>query len=110
MNIKIGDKALITTEGWFFAPDGVSYRAVFGTVKGISTSEDTLGVKTNAKSTNWYVEIGNMLVAGCQIHYAIKTDKCNDDKAICWSSSAADGLKEFERPSSIYFADNEVTS
>ena len=110
MNITIGDKALITTEGWFFAPDGKSYRAVFGTVKGVSTSQDTLGVKTNAKSTNWYVEIGNMLVAGCQIHYAIKTDKCSNEKALSWASTAADGVKEFETPSSIYFADNEVES
>ncbi len=109
MNISIGDKALITTEGWFYAPDGISYRAVFGTVKGVLNSQDTLGVKTNARSTNWYVEIGNMTVAGCQIHYAIKTDKCSNDKAPSWASSAADGLSEFKKPSGIYFADDEVT-
>ena len=110
MNIKIGDKALITADGWFYAPDGRSYRAVFGTIKGILTSEDTLGIKTNAKSTNWYVEIGNMLVAGCQIHYAIKTDKCSKDKALNWSSSAESGVKEFETPCSIYFADDEAAA
>lgn len=72
--IKIGDKVLLTTDSWFFAPDGESYRAVYGTVNAILKDEDTLGIKTNARSTNWYVSIGNMLIAGCQIHYAIKTD------------------------------------
>ena len=32
--INIGDKVLVTTDGWFFAPDGETYRAVFGTVNG----------------------------------------------------------------------------
>lgn len=107
MNIEIGDKALITTEGWFRAPDGVNYRAVFGTIKAVLKSEDALGVKTNAKSTNWYVEIGNMTVAGCQIHYAIKTDKCSKEPALSWSSSAEHGLKEFNTPCAIYFADED---
>lgn len=71
--IKVGDKVLVTTDAWFFAPDGEEYRAVFGTLHGVYTSEDTLGVKTNARSTNWYVVIGNMTLAGCQIHYVIKT-------------------------------------
>jgi hypothetical protein len=72
--VKIGDKVLITTSDWFFAPDAQSYKAVWGTVKAIRTDSETLGLKTNARSTNWYVEIGNMLVAGCQVFYALKTD------------------------------------
>lgn len=72
--VKIGDKYLITTDNWFFAPDGESYKAVFGTVHGIEDSITSLGIKTNAKSTNWYVNIGNMSIAGCQIHYVIKSD------------------------------------
>ena len=75
--MKVGDKILITTKEWFIAPDGHQYRAVFGTVKGVRSDEETLGIKTNRGSTNWYVEIGNMIVAGCQIHYAIKTDTVN---------------------------------
>ena len=77
MNIQIGKKALITTDNWFHAPDGNTYRAVHGTVRAVRSDADTLGVKTNARSTNWYVEIGNMTVAGCQIHYAIRTDTCH---------------------------------
>lgn len=72
--IKPGDTVLVTTEGWFFAPDGNNYRAVYGTFHGIESSEETLGVKTNAKSTNWYALVGNMTIAGCQIHYVINTD------------------------------------
>jgi hypothetical protein len=71
----VGDKVLITTNEWFFAPDGEMYRAVFGTIMAILTAEETLGVKTNSKSTNWYVQIGRMTVAGCQVHYCIKTDE-----------------------------------
>lgn len=72
MRLEIGETALITTEDWFIAPDGKQYKSVFGTVHSVLSSEETLGVKTNARSTNWYVEIGNMTVAGCQIHYAIR--------------------------------------
>src|SRR3546814_7562125 len=58
--VSVGDQALITTDNWFYAPDGKSYRAAFGTVQAIRSSEIALGVKTNSKSTNWYVEVGNM--------------------------------------------------
>ena len=74
MKIKIGQNFLITTDNWFFAPDGEQYRAVWGKVTAILDSTKTLGVTTNDKSTNWYVVIGNMVVAGCQIHYAIQAD------------------------------------
>lgn len=103
--IKRGDKALVTTSAWFFAPDGNSYRAVFGTVQAIETAEQSLGVKTNNRSTNWYLRIGNMTIAGCQINYAIKTDKCSDKPGIGWDASAEFGCKEYTRPCSIYFAD-----
>ena len=68
---------LVSTDNWFIAPDGASYRAVFGEVKGIHTAEETLGVQTNKHSTNWYLEIGNMMIAGCQISYAIRSDTCD---------------------------------
>lgn len=105
MNIKIGESALVTTDNWFAAPDGRLYKAVYGTVKGCYTAEDTLGIKPNGKSTNWYLEIGNVTIAGCQVHYAIKTNFCSKDKAIDWQADAANGVKEYERPSAIYFAD-----
>ena len=67
-------KYLITTDNWFFAPDGKQYRAVFGTVKGVLNDKDTLGIKTNRHSSDWYISIGNMYIAGCQVHYCIQTD------------------------------------
>jgi len=73
MKPTIGKKYLITTDNWFIAPDGESYRSAFGTIKGIMSDEQTLGIKTNRGSTNWYVQIGCMLIAGCQIHYAVET-------------------------------------
>lgn len=79
-NLNVGDTVLLTTDNWFFAPDGRQYRAVFGTVYGIFNDHEVLGIKTNARSTNWYVGIGNMIVAGCQIHYAVKTDTCSFEK------------------------------
>jgi len=82
MDFKIGDNMLVSTNDWFLAPDGESYRAVFGKVKGIHTAEETLGVQTNKHSTNWYLEIGNMVVAGCQIYYAIRSDTCDFKKNV----------------------------
>lgn len=104
MNIEIGDKAIITTDNWFYAPDGRQYKAVYGTVKAVRSSEDTLGIRTNARSTNWYVEIGNMTIAGCQIHYLVKSSSCNFDRVPDYQADAQ-GLSEFMRPSSIYDAD-----
>jgi hypothetical protein len=80
----VGQKFLITTDEWFFAPDGESYKAVFGTVRALLSDSEVLGIKTNAKSTNWYVHIGNMFVAGCQVHYATQTD------AVCLRPSHID--------------------
>lgn len=83
--MNIGSTVLITCDNWFFAPDGQSYRAVWGTVKAVRTDNEVLGLKTNARSTNWYVEIGNMILAGCQIHYALECGEphfgeCKDDE------------------------------
>lgn len=105
-NLQVGKKALITTNNWFVAPNGRQYRAVFGTIIRVASAEETLGIKTNARSSNWYVEIGNTTVAGCQIHYGIRTDECNLGYASEFSTH--DGIiKEYMRPSTIYNADEE---
>lgn len=105
LNVSIGQKALVTVDNWFYAPDGKVYRAAFGTVKAVRTSEESLGVRTNAKSTNWYLEIGNMTIAGCQIHYVVRTDEYFDGNVRDWTSSADHGCREFTRPTAIYNAD-----
>lgn len=107
MKPVIGDKYLITTDNWFFAPDGESYRAVFGTVNGIYNDTETLGVKTNSKSTNWYLCIGNMLLAGCQIHYAVRTDRVSFDPGL--REMEHDGqLVTCRQPNSRIFNADEV--
>lgn len=73
----VGKNVLITAENWFSAPDGQLYKAVFGKLVGVFTDYELLGVETNNYSTNWYVEVGNMVLAGCQVHYAIVTDTCD---------------------------------
>jgi hypothetical protein len=102
--IIIGNMVLITTDNWFYAPDGRQYRAVFGTIRGVKDAEKILGIITNNRSTNWYIEIGNMTIAGCQIHYVIKTDKCNFDGVEEWERLEGETLI-YKRPSSIYNAD-----
>lgn len=104
--LGLGKKVIVTTDNWFYGPDGKSYRGVWGTLIGVFGSEQTLGVKTNARSTNWYVQIGGSLIAGCQIHYAvaseIKPDELVDDYSV------VDGeVRYFKRPSNILCADQE---
>lgn len=105
MNIEVGKTALVTTDQWFIAPDGKQYRAVFGTVKGCRMAEEVLGIKPNGKSTNWYLEIGNMMIAGCQIHYAIRSDKCHSGSAQDWQADAANGIREYDAPCKVFMAD-----
>lgn len=100
-SIKVGDKAIITTDNWFYAPDGRQYRAVFGTIKAVRSAEETLGIVPNAKSTNWYVEIGNMIIAGCQIHYVLKTDTCNIEDCFNWEYIEGE-VRYYKSPSNIY--------
>jgi hypothetical protein len=102
----VGTRVLVTTQNWFLAPDGVEYKGIYGTVKAVLSDADTLGIRTNARSTNWYVEIGSMLVAGCQIFYAVRCDTCNFGDAR--TDVHHDGqVVVAMRPSRIYNADGE---
>lgn len=104
LNVNIGDKVLVTCDAWFYAPDGMTYRGVYGTLKAVRGDQDTLGIKTNARSTNWYIEVGNMTIAGCQIHYVVRTKTCN--LGAVTDNVAVDGEnKIFLRPGQIYAAD-----
>lgn len=102
----LGQKVLVTTNNYFFAPNGRQYKALFGTLRSICDDKDSLGISTNRNSTNWYVEVGNMIIAGCQVFYMCKTDKVNfgntfvirDHDGKNWSS---------EYDSGIYNADEE---
>lgn len=104
--INVGDKVLLTTHAYFVGPDGRDYRAVHGTVKAVQSDVDTLGIKTNARSTNWYVEIGNVVIAGCQIFYAVKCDSVSFDPAEYWQTHDGKVITD-ARPTMIFNADGE---
>jgi len=94
---------LINTDEWFLAPDGRTYKAVFGEVTILG--DDILGIKTNARSANWFAKVGSdeshVIIAGCQIHYATKCDSVNDGEIDDWNIH--DGkVAEYERPTKIY--------
>lgn len=75
--LKPNDHYLITTNHFFVAPDGSSYRAVWGKVKFLN--DDILPIKTNKNSTNWFIMVGSeedyIIIGGCQIHYVVRCEK-----------------------------------
>ncbi len=101
----IDEKYLITTDSWFVAPDGEQYKAVFGTVSAVLSDEETLGIKTNRGSSNWFVTIGNMIVAGCQIHYCIQTDQVNETPTNREFQHDGKLIVQREQKTRIYMAD-----
>lgn len=76
--IKNGQKYLINTDNWFVAPDGEQYKAVWGTCY-LRQTEEVFGFTPARPSTNWFLEIGKdgkeIIVAGCQVHYAIRCEE-----------------------------------
>lgn len=59
----IGEKYLVTTNEWFFAPDGRRYKAVLGTVKKMISDDK--------------ISIGCMYINKYEVKYIIRTDICN---------------------------------
>lgn len=101
-------KYLITTDNWFYGPYGRLYRAAWGEV--VILGDNTLGVKTNARSSNWYAMIGteenNIIIAGCQIHYVIRTDEKPDkDKSIDDERVEGGEVKQISKLTDIYIID-----
>ena len=99
------DKYLITTDQWFVAPDGQQYKAAWGEVKIIEDS--FLGVKTNRNSANWLAKVGSdnkhVLIAGCQVHYAIKCDTEPNTEDV-FEFGGPNGEEKLLVPTRIYIA------
>jgi hypothetical protein len=76
--ITPGKRYLITADHWFLAPDGEEYRGVWGKCKVVEAKEQ-FGFVPQRPSTNWFLQVGegenSMILAGCQIHYAVECDK-----------------------------------
>jgi len=106
MKDLIGKKVLVTTSGWFYGKDGKSYRAAHGTLKGVHESNKTLGFIPNRAHTNWFIEIGEMIIMGCQVMYLIQCDSVESGAVKDWTTEGQSlnekGIKEYERPSTIY--------
>lgn len=105
--IQNNELYLITTNHWFFGPDGEQYRSVYGRCELIEAKAE-MGF-TPARSANWYVRIGNdsshMIIAGCQIHYLLRTD----DRPVNRPGMIPPKEGELERPiNCILFLDGEI--
>ena len=103
-------KYLITTDHWFIAPDGKQYRAAWGNV--ILIDDKFLVIKTNRNSSNWFAKVGGndreIIIAGCQIHYAIKCPTKPDNSRVKdyqVDATKENGKIEYERESYIYIAE-----
>lgn len=98
---------LITTDYWFYAPDGKKYRSAWGNVTIVQDTE--LGIKTNRGSTNWYAKIGDedrgVIVAGCQIHYAVKCESLPNQGEVTETHYSEGKQSVINRDSEIYIAE-----
>lgn len=103
---KVGRNILVTTHDWFYAPDGRQYKAAWGTLNAIEADEKTLGIRTNARSTNWYMRLGNMTIAGCQVFYVVDTNKVNFGDVEDFNQHEGQFVLS-TRPSAIYNANEE---
>ena len=74
-NNLLNKKVLITTSGWFFAPDGRQYRAIYGTLKSITDAKDLIGFTPSRSHANWVFQVGTASIMGCQVMYVLECDK-----------------------------------
>jgi hypothetical protein len=100
----IGKKVLITTQNWFYGKDGKQYKACYGTLKAIHESGKTLGFVPNRAHANWFVEVGSMIIMGCQVMYIDQADSVELGNVQEWTTKDGD-CNVFTRPSTIYNLD-----
>lgn len=101
----VGMKVLVTTQSWFFGKDGVQYTAIYGTLRSVYSATD-IGIRPGAGNANWYVRIGDMNIAGCQILYMEQCDSVN--LGDCNEETSVNGdLKKYTRSTRIYQADEQ---
>lgn len=101
-------KYLISSDNWFYAPDGKQYKAAWGNVEIVE--DFYLGLKTNRNSTNWYAKVGSelnhVLIAGCQIHYAVKCEeRPNVEPVGDWQADDKGVVNVYTRPTTIYIGE-----
>jgi hypothetical protein len=101
----LNQKVIITTQGWFYAPDGVQYRAIWGTLKGVHSAKDVLGFTVNASHANFFIEVGNTVIAGCQALYCVRCDNPPDFQLVDHQMYDHSGSKVIQRKNEIYISE-----
>lgn len=101
----INKKVLVTTEGWFYGKDGKTYRAIYGTLKAIHQAEKVVGFTPSRGNVNWFYEIGNMVIMGCQIMYIVQADEVHTGSTKDHRFAPDSSLSICDRPTEIYMAD-----
>lgn len=99
-----GKNVLITTQGWFMAPNGLQYKAIWGRLNSVMKDEHAFGFCVNRANTNWFVSIGKFFIAGCQVLYCCECDRPNTDRVLDYSNSG-EKFYEYERPTQIYISE-----
>lgn len=100
----IDKKVLITTNDWFYGKDGRSYRAVHGTLKAVHEASIVLGFAPNRTHANWFIEVGEMMILGCQVLHVIECETVYESPVGDYTidPQSESGIKKFLRPSAIY--------
>lgn len=90
----LNKNVLITTLNWFYAPNGVAYRSIYGKVSYIHLDE--------SKKIQ-YVEMGNVFISGTEILNMIITDSINSSDANDYIIEDGN-VSKVNRPSHIFNA------
>lgn len=102
MQEYIGKKVLITTQNYFIGKDGKQYRSVHGTLNAIHEAGKTLGFIPNRAHANWFIEVGDMVIMGCQVMYLEQVECVNTASTKDWKDDEKGGIIEYSRPTLIY--------
>lgn len=97
----IGKKVLVTTNNWFTAPDGCDYKCVYGTLKAIHEAGKSLGFIPNRSHANWFIEIGKMVIMGCQVMYIIECETINQGETKSWHLEVGK-IYEYTKPTTVF--------
>ena len=65
MPVEDWPNVLITTDNWFYGPDGIQYNSVYGPVD-LITAKELIGFDPK-QSTNWFVAVGNPGTLCCNV-------------------------------------------
>jgi len=93
--IENGKYYIVTSDTYFYGPNGYQFKAAWGVAKVLST-EDVFKFTPNRPSTNWFVKLGegekSVIIAGCQIHCAIECKERPTEREGSYEDNKSSGL------------------